>query len=48
MEKTIHFGVIKCVVTYFLSILVYSIWEIVENGMHFEKEMELTISYNRF
>jgi hypothetical protein len=23
MEKTIHFGVIKCAVTYFLSILVY-------------------------
>jgi hypothetical protein len=23
MEKTIHFGVIKCVVTYFLSILVF-------------------------
>jgi hypothetical protein len=23
MEKTIHFGVIKCIVTYFLSILVY-------------------------
>jgi hypothetical protein len=25
-----------------------SIWEIVENRMHFEREMELTISYNRF
>jgi hypothetical protein len=23
MEKTIHFGVIKCAVTYFLSILVF-------------------------
>jgi hypothetical protein len=23
MEKTIHFGVIKCVVTYFLSIIVF-------------------------
>jgi hypothetical protein len=27
------FGVIKCVVTYFLH---PSIWEIVENGMHFD------------
>jgi hypothetical protein len=33
-KKTIHFGVIKCAVTYFLSIHV--IWEIVENGMHFD------------
>jgi hypothetical protein len=33
METIIHFGVIKCVVIYSLFILV---WEIVENGMHFD------------
>jgi hypothetical protein len=31
MEMTTLFGVIKCVVVYSLSI-----WEIVENGMHFD------------
>jgi hypothetical protein len=34
MESTTHFGVIKCVVIYFLSILAFG--EIVENGMHFD------------
>jgi hypothetical protein len=33
MEKTTLFGVTKCVVTYSLH---PSIWEIVENGMHFD------------
>jgi hypothetical protein len=34
MERTTHFGVIKCVVIYFS--LHPSIWEIVENGMQFD------------
>jgi DNA integrity scanning protein DisA with diadenylate cyclase activity len=34
MEKTILSGVIKCIVIYFS--LHPSIWEIVENGMHFD------------
>jgi hypothetical protein len=34
MEKTILSGVIKCVVIYFF--LHPSIWEIVENRMHFD------------
>jgi hypothetical protein len=34
MERITHFGAIKCVVTYFY--LHPSIWEIVENGMHFD------------
>jgi hypothetical protein len=34
MEKTIRFGVIKCVVTYFFSILVFG--KLLKNGMHFD------------
>jgi hypothetical protein len=34
MERITHFGVIKCVVIYFLFVLAF--WEIVENGMHFD------------
>jgi hypothetical protein len=33
MERITHFGVIKCVVTYFLSILAFGN---LENGMHFD------------
>jgi hypothetical protein len=38
MERTIRFGVIKCVVIYSLH---PSIWEIVENGMHFDSSDNL-------
>ena len=34
MERTIHFGAIKCAVTYFLSILTFG--ELWKNGMHFD------------
>jgi hypothetical protein len=33
MERTTLFGVTKCIVTYSIH---HSIWEIVENGMHFD------------